>query len=254
MADIDSSFYLFSKEISKEHKVCLSGECADEIFGGYPWFYREELYSQPHFPWMRDLDLKMDLFHKDIKKLNIKDYIIEQYNHSINEINSQDFKQRMMYINMEWFMQTLLTRCDSTTMRSSIEVRVPFANTKIFNYLFNMPLSYMFLNHEEKGVLREAFKDDLPYSITHRKKNPYPKTQHPKYCELITHKLKEILKNKDNILYKLFDQKALFQLIETNGKSFKAPWFGQLMTGPQLLAYLYQIALWGDIYSIKIER
>lgn len=254
MADIDSSFYLFSKEISKNHKVCLSGECADEIFGGYPWFYKEELYNQPHFPWMRDLDLKMKLFHKDIQSLNIKDYIIKQYHQSLNEIDSNDFKQKMMYINMEWFMQTLLTRCDSQTMRSSIEVRVPFASTKIFEYLYNIPYSYMFYNNEEKGILRKAFEKDLPESITHRKKNPYPKTHHPLYTKLIVEKLKESLKDSSNILYQLFDKEALMKLIETKGESFKAPWFGQLMMGPQLLAYLYQIALWGKIYKIKIDR
>lgn len=254
MADIDSSFYLFSNEIAKSHKVCLSGECADEIFGGYPWFYKKELYEQPHFPWMRDLDLKIELFHKDIQKLNIKEYIIKQYQDSLKEIDTTDFKKRMMYINMEWFMQTLLTRCDSQTMRSSLEVRVPFASTKIFEYVYNMPISYMFYDHEEKGILREAFKDFLPKDITHRKKNPYPKTHHPLYTKLIIEKLDQTLKDQNNILYQLFDKKQLLQLIESKGQSFKAPWFGQLMTGPQLLAYLYQIALWGKIYSIKIDR
>jgi len=254
MADIDSSFYLFSSEISSHHRVCLSGECADEIFGGYPWFYKEELYKQPHFPWMRDLDLKMKLFHKDIQKLHIKDYIIEQYQKSLKEINTLDFKKQMMYINMEWFMQTLLTRCDSQTMRSSLEVRVPFASTKIFEYLYNMPLNYMFYNNEEKGILRKAFEDFLPSDIAHRKKNPYPKTHHPLYTKLIIEKLNETLQDKNNILYQLFDQEQLLQLIQSEGKSFKAPWFGQLMTGPQLLAYLYQIALWGKIYHIKIDR
>lgn len=254
MADIDSSFYLFSNEIAKNHKVCLSGECADEIFGGYPWFYKEELYKQPHFPWMRDLDQKMNLFNKEIQKLNIKDYIIEQYQNSLKEINTNDFKKQMMYINMEWFMQTLLTRCDSQTMRSSLEVRVPFASTKIFEYVYNMPTSFMFYNNEEKGILRKAFEDFLPDDIAHRKKNPYPKTHHPLYTKLIIGKLNETLKDQNNILYQFFDKKQLLKLVETKGQSFKAPWFGQLMTGPQLLAYLYQIALWGKIYNIKIDR
>ncbi|MEE0967727.1 MAG: asparagine synthase (glutamine-hydrolyzing) [Bacilli bacterium] len=254
MADIDSSFYLFSNEIAKQHKVCLSGECADEIFGGYPWFYKEELYNQPHFPWMRELDTKISLFHKDIQKLNIKDYIIQQYQNTLKEIDTSDQKKQMMYLNMEWFMQTLLTRCDSQTMRSSIEVRVPFANTTIFEYMYNMPKSYMFYNNEEKGILRKAFEDFLPEDIVHRKKNPYPKTHHPLYTKLISEKLNEILEDENNILYQLFDKKALFQLIESKGKSFQVPWFGQLMTGPQLLAYLYQIALWGKIYKIRIDR
>lgn len=254
MADIDSSFYLFSKAISNRHKVCLSGECADEIFGGYPWFYKEELYNQPYFPWMRELDEKIMLFHPDIRKLNIKDYIIEQYQKTLEEIKTDDFKKKMMYLNKEWFMQTLLTRCDSQTMRSSIEVRVPFANVKIFEYIYNIPYSYMFLNNEEKGLLRKAFEDFLPEDIAHRKKNPYPKTHHPQYAEMICLKLKETLEDENNILYQLFDKEALLKLIDTQGKSFQYPWFGQLMTGPQLLAYLYQIALWGKIYKIKLIK
>ena len=254
MADIDSSFYLFSNEISNNHKVCLSGECADEIFGGYPWFYKAELYNQPHFPWMRDLDEKISLFHKDIQKLNIKEHILKQYQQTLNEIHTDNKKKQMMYLNMEWFMQTLLTRCDSQTMRSSIEVRVPFASTAIFEYMYNLPEDYMFFNDEEKGILRKAFENLLPQDIAHRKKNPYPKTHHPLYTKLICEKLQETLQDNNNILYQLFDKEALFNLINSKGESFKVPWFGQLMTGPQLLAYLYQIALWGKIYKIRIDR
>lgn len=185
MADIDSSFLLFSKEIAKTHKVCLSGECADEIFGGYPWFYKEELYNQPYFPWMREIDLKMDLFHEKIKAFNIKDYVMNAYQQSLSEIATTDKKKQLIYLNIQWFMQTLLTRTDSQTMHSSIEVRVPFANTTLLQYLYNMPYEYMFYNNEEKGILRAAFKDVLPPSIIHRKKNPYPKTHSPIYLELI---------------------------------------------------------------------
>lgn len=253
MADIDSSFLLFSKAISKTHKVALSGECADEIFGGYPWFYKEELYNLPYFPWMRDLDLKMELFNDKVKALNLKDYIIEKYQETLSEIQTNDQKKQLIYLNTQWFMQTLLTRADSQTMRSSIEVRVPFASTKILQYLYNMPYEYMFYQDEEKGILRKAFEDFLPHDIAHRKKNPYPKTHSPIYAELIYQKLKESLNDSSNILYAFFDQDKLIELIETKGKSFTSPWFGQLMMGPQLMAYFYQIYLWGKIYHIELE-
>lgn len=254
MADIDSSFYLFSKEISQNHKICLSGECADEFMGGYPWFYKKELYNQPYFPWMRDLDEKIKLFHPSIRKLNIKDYIIEQYKKTLKEIKTKDFKKQMMYLNKEWFMQTLLMRCESQTINSSLTVRVPFASKELFEYVYNIPYDYMFLNNEEKGLLRKAFEDFLPEDIAHRKKNPFPKTHHPLYTKLIIEKLEEILKDESNILYQLFDKNALFDLIQTKGESFQYPWYGQLMTGPQLLAYFYQIALWGKIYKIKLIK
>ena len=193
MADIDSSFLLFSKQISQHHKVCLSGECADEIFGGYPWFYKPELYHQPYFPWMRDLDLKISLFNENVQSLHLKDYIIQRYQESLDEINTTDQKKQLIYLNTQWFMQTLLTRADSQTMRSSIEVRVPFASRDILQYLYNMPNHYMFYNHEEKGILRKAFEDFLPEDIAHRKKNPYPKTHSPIYTQMIQQKLKESL-------------------------------------------------------------
>lgn len=253
MADIDSSFLLFSKAISKNHKVCLSGECADEIFGGYPWFYKEELYQQPYFPWMRDLDLRMDLFNQNIKKLHIKDYIIQRYQESLQEINTHDRKKQLIYLNSQWFMQTLLTRADSQTMHSSIEVRVPFASTQIIQYLYNMPEEYMFYDHEEKGILRKAFEDFLPEDICHRKKNPYPKTHSPIYSELIYQKLKESLQDSSNILYAFFDYDKLIQFVESHGQSLTSPWFGQLMMGPQLMAYFYQIYLWGKIYHIELR-
>jgi len=252
MADIDASFLLFSKAISKNHKVCLSGECADEIFGGYPWFYKEELYNQPYFPWMRDLDQKIDLFNDKVKALNIKDYIIQRYQETLREIPTKDRKKQLIYLNTQWFMQTLLTRADSQTMRSSIEVRVPFASVKILEYLYNMPEAYMFYQGEEKGILRKAFEDFLPEDIAHRKKNPYPKTHSPIYSKLIQERLKASLEDKDNILYHFFDKEKLLKLIETGGKSFTAPWFGQLMMGPQLMAYFYQIYLWGKIYHIEL--
>lgn len=171
MADIDSSFLLFSKEISQNHKVVLSGECADEIFGGYPWFYRKELTSIDGFPWMRELDKRMELFSDDIKALNIKNYVLDKYHQTLNEIDYHDStfedenKRKMIYLNLEWFMQTLLTRGDSQTMRSSIELRVPFANKEIISYLYNVPWHYMYHNDIEKGLLRDAFKDFLPSDI-----------------------------------------------------------------------------------------
>ena len=253
MADIDSSFLLFAKEISRTHKICLSGECADEIFGGYPWFYKEELYNLPYFPWMRDFDKKNELFNEKIKALHLKDYIIKHYQESLQEIDTVDQTQQLIYLNIEWFMQTLLTRADSQTMRSSIEIRVPFASTKILQYLFNTPHEYMFHNNEEKGLLRDAFEPFLPQDIAHRKKNPYPKTHSPIYTNMIYKKLKESLKDPSNILYSFFDKNKLHEFVESRGQSFEYPWFGQLMMGPQLMAYFYQMYLWGKIYHIELE-
>ena len=193
MADIDSSFLLFCKEIKRHHKVVLSGECADEIFGGYPWFYKKELYSLDTFPWIRDIDQRLDLLNENIKKLNIKDYVQNQYYQTLQEIDylDQSFydtnKRKMIYLNIEWFMQTLLTRSDSQSMYNAVELRVPFASKDLIEYMYNVPWSYMHKDQQETSVLRDAFKDFLPKDIYNRKKNPYPKTHSPFFEQLFVY-------------------------------------------------------------------
>lgn len=259
MADIDSSLYWFSTEIKKEHKVVLSGECADEIFGGYPWFYKTELLNRKGFPWIGNLKERNELLNKKIRnKLNLEKYAYKAYEKTLKEMpkikdKGDQQKKKLFYLNMLWFMTTLLDRKDRMTMRASLEARVPFADHHLIEYLWNVPWSYKFCNNQEKGLLREAFKDILPRDITNRKKNPYPKTHHPLYAKIVAELLHERLANKNSCLYKVFDIDKINELIETNGSSYKNPWFGQLMTGPQLLAYLYQFDIWAEEYNIIFD-
>ncbi len=256
MADIDSSLYWFSKEIKKDHKVILSGECADEIFGGYPWFYKKELLNRKGFPWISNLKERNNLLNDNIKKkINLEKYAHKAYKKTLKDVpkvknKDEQNKKNLFYLNMNWFMTTLLDRKDRMTMRGSIEARVPFADHHLIEYLWNTPWSYKYYNDQEKGLLREAFKDILPEKIVNRKKNPYPKTHHPIYAKIVSEMLKERLINKDSIIPKIFNIEKINNLIETNGSSYKSPWFGQLMTGPQLLAYLYQFDVWANKYKI----
>lgn len=259
MADIDSSLLWFSKQIRKKHKVILSGECADEIFGGYPWFYMSDVKNREYFPWLDSVEYRSKLLKKELQeKLKLKEFMKLQYDNILKEVpkgknqNEQQYKN-LFYLNMTYFMPTLLERKDRMTMRGKIEARVPFADTRLIEYLWNLPWEYKFHNNTEKGILRDAYKDLLPQEIVNRKKNPYPKTHNPKYTKIVTKLLKKRLKNKNSILYKLFDREELNKLIETKGESFDSPWFGQLMTGPQLLAFLYQLDIWANIYKIIIE-
>ena len=202
MADIDSSLLWFSKQIKKKHKVILSGECADEIFGGYPWFYREEVRNREYFPWLDSIDYRNKLLKKELQeKLKLKEFMKTQYDNILKEVpitknKAEQIYKNLFYLNMTYFMPTLLERKDRMTMRGSIEARVPFADTKLIEYLWNLPWEYKFHNNTEKGILRDAYKDLLPKEIVTRKKNPYPKTHNPKYTKIIIKLLKKRLKNK----------------------------------------------------------
>ena len=136
-------------------------------------------------------------------------------------------------------MGNMLERKDRMSMANGLEVRVPFCDHELVEYVFNIPWKIKFYNRREKGILRRAIeiqnKNILPQEIIWRKKNPYPKTYHPEYEKLIFELLKQKLK--DNSLNQIIDTKKLFKLIQQ-----KKPWYGQLLSGPQLASYFFQIA------------
>ncbi len=259
MVDIDSSLYLFSQRISQDTHCILSGECADEIFGGYPWFYKETLYTSDYFPWTTQVADRLALFKDETTRQEVERYMQECKQRSLDEINQLDSdpenarKQQMMYLTMEWFMQTLLVRGDVLGGLCDLEIRMPFANKAIAEYVWNVPWHILYANQEEKGLLREIFEDILPASVAHRKKNPYPKTHSPVYTELACAKLKSVLADPHCRLQEIFDMQAIQQLLDSQGASFKSPWYGQLMTGPQLISYLYTINQWLNEYHIILD-
>ncbi|MFZ4452177.1 asparagine synthase (glutamine-hydrolyzing) [Salibacterium aidingense] len=261
MADIDSSLLWFCRKIKHQAVVSLSGECADEIFGGYPWFYKQELMNRKGFPWIDSLPERQKLLHKKWrKKLPLEEHAYQRYTETIKEtpLNGEEDREErrhkeMSYLNMQWFMQTLLERKDRMSMRASLEVRVPFADHELVEYVWNIPAEWKRYGGKEKGILREALKGVLPQDVLYRKKNPYPKTHHPRYTEGMTRKLQNVLEKNDAPLYDLIDPKKLKRLVNSQGSSFPRPWYGQLMSGPQLLAYFWQVNYWMEAYDIKIK-
>lgn len=260
MADIDSSLYLFCREVRKNHTVALSGECADEIFGGYPWFTNKDDVFGNKFPWYKSLNQRKKLLCSELKSIDLEEYSFQQYKKTISEVphldgeSTLEYKQReLFYLNIKWFMITLLNRKDRMSMATSLEARVPFADYRLVQYAFNIPPEIKFYNGREKGILRKAMRGVLPDDIIDRKKSPYPKTHNPKYTKIVSAQLKSILADKDSPLLQLIDIEAVNQLIATGGNSYKTPWFGQLMTGPQLIAYLIGINIWLKEYNVKLE-
>ena len=259
MTDVDASLLYFCSLVKKQNKVTLTGECADEIFGGYPWFYRKELMHQDGFPWSADTNARTVFLADDVvKNLDLSSYSHARYEESLKKTphlpdeTAEEYRRReIAYLNIKWFMQTLLDRMDRTSMYSGLEARVPFADHRIIEYVFNVPWEMKYQNGVEKALLRDACKDLLPEELLHRKKSPYPKTYHPGYEKLLIAEMQHILDQPDAPVKTFIDTKKLETFLEAPTEYGK-PWFGQLMAGPQLLAYFIQINYWMQKYHLNL--
>lgn len=256
--DIDSSLLLFCREVKKNYTVCLSGECADEIFGGYPWYHRTEILFEEAFPWSRTTDVRRSIL-RDGFLPNGEEYMRSAYRDTVAKTSTLDTDsalekrmREMFKLNLDWFMQTLLVRKDVMSMESSLEVRVPFCDYRIVEYAYNMPWRIKAYNNREKGILRKAFEDELPEIIAWRKKSPYPKTFNPVYLNEVRKMTADVLDDKSSPLYEMLNQNAVRELMQ-NPDSLTEPWYGQLMKAPQVLAYIVQIYVWMKKYKVQFE-
>ena len=237
------------------------GECSDEIFAGYPWFFRKDALNSNTFPWSIALDERQNLLHPNIgKQVHLKDYIDSRYQESLAKVEILDCdseetkeKRKISYLTLNWFMQTLLDRSDRMSMYNGLELRVPFCDYRLVEYMWNVPWEIKALNGREKGLLRYVVRDLLPDEIVNRKKSPYPKTHNPTYLKAVKEMLWDIMQKKDAPINQLLNREYILEILETDGKTFTRPWFGQLMTGPQLMAYLCQVNMWLEKYQPKIE-
>lgn len=257
-ADVDSSLLLFCREVKKDFTVCLSGECADEIFGGYPWYHRKEILFEEVFPWSRSTAARRSILKSGFLPKG-EDYLKNAYDSTLAQVSVLDSdsvlekRMREMFIlNLNWFMQTLLYRKDVMSMESSLEVRVPFCDYRLVEYAYNMPWEIKALDGREKGILRKAFENDLPEEIAWRKKSPYPKTHNPVYLKAVSELAVTALNDKTCPLGDMLDKKAVFNLME-NPDSLTEPWYGQLMAAPQVLAYIFQIYVWIKNYNVEFD-
>ncbi len=258
MADVDASLLLFCKEIKEQVTVGLSGECADEIFGGYPWYRDEKIRAAYGFPWAQSTAYRAGFVNKEIAgELDGAGYINKRYEDSLAEVSirhnldKEEARMRqMIHLNTYWFMQTLLDRKDRMSMYNGLEVRVPFCDHRIAEYMYSVPWSMKNLGGREKGLLRAAMQGVLPSEILWRKKSPYPKTHNPGYTKALSGVICDILSDVDSPLFKIMDRGAVASLLYTDRAE---PWYGQLMTTPQTMAYMIQINYWIEKYGVKVK-
>ncbi len=256
-ADIDSSLLYFCRRVSEEHTVVLSGECSDEIFGGYPWFYRPEMLYRDFFPWIHEPYDRARLFKREFSKPQEGfGFLSDEYKKIIvscptlpNDSEAMRTSRIATCLSIGYFMTSLLERKDRMSMYSGLEVRVPFADHRILEYVYNVPWEIKFENGVEKALLRNSMTKYLPEKILWRKKSPYPKTHDPKYRETVTKMLHDIIKRK-GFLSEVIDSEALEAVLSGEDKT----WFGQLMSTPQLIAWLVQFEHWVESYHVELPN
>lgn len=253
MADVDFSLLAFCREIRKEVKVALSGECADEIFGGYPWYRDPEVRAQEGFPWAQNTRQRAGVLTSAVR-VNPTDFVMDAYRKTCQESDilpgTTPLERRMkemVNLNFRWFMQTLLDRKDRMSMYNALEVRVPFCDYRIAEYLYGVPWEYKDYQGREKGLLRCAVEGLLPQEVLYRKKSPYPKTFDPAYEKQISAKLIPVLE-KDGPLWHLLNKEAVVNML---AEETPWPWYGQLMRKPQTMAYLLQLDFWLRQYQVE---
>ena len=258
MADVDASYLYFCEKVGAQHKIVYTGECADELFCGYPWYHLKE--DPCTFPWSTDQSARTILLRDDlISSLNTQVYTQEAYDETCKEIGltsintpKEYIHQKTFYLTIRYFMQTLINRGDRAAAVNSMDARMPFADLDLAEYLFNVPLTFQTKNGERKHLLREYASNLLPENILHRKKSPYPKTYDPGYEAMVNNELLNELRKPDSPLLSIIDRQKAENFCRQL-KDLGKPWYGQLMAGPQLSAFYLQILYWIETYNINLK-
>lgn len=257
MGDVDFSLFAFGSHVASKVKVAISGECADEIFGGYPWYRDPDIRVKEGFPWAQNTSYRASFIQPEyLNQLDPQEYVMDHYRTTIHDSDILPGTARldrrmkeMVNLNFDWFMQTLLDRNDRMSMYCGLEVRVPFCDYRIAEYLYCVPWRYKDHNGREKGLLRYAMDGLLPQEVLYRKKSPFPKTYDPRYADLVTQMLRGVMNDPSSPILQIANKSALIQLMETE---LEWPWYGQLMKRPQTIAYMLQINRWMQMYNIEV--
>ena len=257
MADVDTSLMSFCRYIRPHVKTVFSGECADEIFCGYPWYRDPELRERSGFPWSMSVQERSNCLHRWVRdKISPEEFVFSHYLDTINQADilpENDACDRrikeLVNLNLRWFMQTLLERGDRMGSFCGVEIRVPFCDYRIAEYLYGVPWSFKDYKGMEKGLLRSSMEGMIPDSVLYRKKNPFPKTYDPEYLQIVSNMLADVLKNKSAPIHQLVQKEALEDLLH---REYAWPWYGQLMRRPQTIVYMLQINYWLELYSVTI--
>ncbi len=260
MADVDTSLLVFARAIKENATVGLSGEAADEIFGGYPWFHHPDAIAADTFPWARRLDDRVSILSREFQTfINPFEYVDARYREALEEVprlSGENYREARIreigYLTLTRFLPTLLDRKDRMTMAAGLEVRVPFCDHRLVEYVWNVPWMMKTQGDQRKVVLREAMAGYLHDDVLWRQKSPYPSTPNPTYFSAMRSALQDILHDPTSPLHLVIDTERIARVMAMGPEAGQIPWFGQLMGNAQLFAFLIQAHHWFREYHIQI--
>ena len=252
MADIDSSLMLFARKIRPHCAHVVSGECGDEVFGGYPWFRGEAELRADAFPWSGSVALRESTLRPDLrKKLDLPGWIRASVARAVADAeiegdgSDREVRlKRMQKMCFQFFMANLQERALRMCGQCGLDVLTPLCDDRLVQYVFSVPWSMKFMNGMEKGLFRAAVSDLMPESLNRRRKSPYPKTCSPVYTEIVRGLTLAMLADRDAPILEWIDEDFVRKIALSPMDPNETPWFGQLMAGPQMLAYLWQVNAW----------
>ena len=261
LGEMDTSLYLLFREIKRRHTVAVSGESADEVFGGYPWFHSEQAIEADDFPWMPTLrDWVAPLAPDVAARLRPAEYAHARYRDAVAETPllpgeaPRDRRMReVLYLNQTRFLLMLLDRKDRMSMAVGLEVRVPFCDHRLVQYAWNIPWAMKSWRGREKGILRRALEGVLPEDLLWRKKSAYPSMTNPVYAAAMKDKLERVLADKGSPLHVLLDVARVRASLASDG-AIGGEGAGGLGGAARQWGYLVQVDEWFRRYGVKMVR
>ena len=247
MGAADSALLYLSRQAARSHKTALAGVGADPLFGGCSWFEREE--PDHAFPWGPDLDARRAVFDKGLwADLQVEDYVRERDRQALaacprleGEAGFEAYRRKLGWLALTCYLPAQLEQWDRMTMASGLEVRLPFCDHRLVEYVWNIPWAMKGMNGQRKQVLRDAALGLLPEGVRTRPKALYHQSADPLYDQLVRAGVARMLEDSSAPIHSLTDRTALGGHLADRDPAVS-----------QTLAYLIQLNAWMERFHLTV--
>ena len=256
--EMDASLHLLFREVRRHSTVALSGEVADEVFGGYPYFHDQRALAADTFPWLHGRTTPAALLRPEVAaEVRPDEYTAAAYRRSLAEVPRLEGEaaadqriREVSYLALTRWLPALLDRVDRVSMSVGLEVRVPFADHRLVEYLWNVPWRFKAPGGRPKGLLRDAVRDLLPPQVADRPKSGYPSTPAVRYTEVLADRARELLADPGAPVFDLVDRDTVRRLL-AEGKPLPSPRTAPNPVGG--LDHLVQVDEWLRAYRVGLR-